>query len=164
MKNHAILIVLLLFLTATAFFWFQVWRIKDLPPGKSVSPPVISAAEAEAFIKLAQELLIDYREPILSLYGRDPFVKEDPNDQLEIKKVEPSMRFVVSSIIYSNSNALAVINGKIMAEGDTIYDQELGLPFLIENIEDGRVEISDGEKKYTLQMALVAGKSNRVGL
>jgi hypothetical protein len=96
--------------------------------------------------------------------SRDPFVKEGPNDQLEIKKVEPSKRFVVSSIIYSNSNALAVINGRIMAEGDTIYDQEFRLPFLIENIEDGRVEISDGEKKYTLQMALVAGKSSRVGL
>jgi hypothetical protein len=163
LKNHAILIVLLLFLTATAFFWFQVWRIKDLPPGKSVSPPVISAAEAEAFIKLAQELLIDYREPILSLYGRDPFVKEGSNDQLEIEKVEPSKKFVVSSIIYGSSNALAVINGRIMAEGDTIYDQEFGF-FLIENIEDGRVEISDGEKKYTLQMVLVAGKSNRVGL
>ena len=157
MRNNAILIVLLLFLVATLFFWFQVLRIKDLPPGRSVSPPVaVTPAEAEAFIKLAQELLIDYEEPMLRLYGRDPFARQELEIQPKTRPIEPSEKFIVSSIIYSDTNALVVINGEIMAEGDTIYDQEIGSVFMIENIEADRVEINDGESKYTLEMPLAA--------
>ena len=153
MKNGAIFIVLILFLAITAFFWFQILRVRDLPPGNHPSPLAVSGADATAFIKLAQELLIDYREPMNNLYGRDPFLKNKSTEEIATK-IDPTGKLVLSSIIYSDSNALAVVNGKILAEGDTIYDQEFGFEFMIENIETNKVEINDGDKKYTLKVAL----------
>jgi hypothetical protein len=147
-KNNAILIVLLVFLVMTLFFWFQVLRIKDLPVVKRPVPPGISGAEAESFIKLAEELLIDYREPLMNLCRRDPFFRNMPSDVPEVEE-KTSDEFVLSSISYSELYALAVVNGEILAEGDAIP----GCEFVIENIEADKVEISNGESKYTLEMA-----------
>jgi type II secretory pathway component PulC len=145
MKNSAIFIIVLIFLAMTLFFWFQVLKIKDLPPAKRLATGGITGAQAEAFIKLAEELLIDYREPLRNLSRRDPFVKWKPSSAPEIQ-VETRDKFVLSSVIYSDLHALAVVNGEILAEGDTIP----GYKFMIENIEVDKVEISDGQKKYTL--------------
>jgi hypothetical protein len=152
LKNNLVFIVLFLFLAVTIFFWFQVLTIRDLPPVNEKSPPVITPEEAENFVALAQELLIDYREPLPELYGRDPFIKEGIVEQVEVAKIEPSDNLTLSSIIHSDLNALAVINGKILAEGDTIYDEETGTRFMIENIEVDKIEIIDGEKTYTLEV------------
>lgn len=153
MRGNSVYIILILFLVVTLFFWFHVLRIKDLPPPKISTPPVITGSEAEAFIKLAQEFLIDYREPLPQFYTRDPFYKEPPM-QPEPPKVtkEPSDVFVLSSIVYDNSTPLAVVNGKILAEGDRIFDKEFESGFMIEEIGLGEVEINNGEKKYTLKL------------
>jgi len=159
LKNNLVFIVLFLFLAVTVFFWFQVLMVRDLPPVDQQSPPVITPEEAENFVALAQELLIDYREPLPELYGRDPFIKEGIVEQIEVAKMEPSDNLTLSSIIHSDMNALAVINGKILAEGDTIYDEETGTRFMIENIEVDKIEIIDGEKTYTLEVKPEGRKS-----
>jgi len=153
MKNNAIFIILLFFLAMTFFFWFQVLRIEDLPPVDRVATAGITGAQAEAFIKLAEELLIDYREPLRSLSRGDPFVKWKPSSTPESEVEEPS-KFVLSSVIYSDLHALAVVNGKILAEGDTVP----GYEFMIQNIEVDKVEISDGRKKYTLEITGVSAQ------
>ena len=159
MKNSIIFIVLFLFLAVTAFFWFQVLTIKDAPLVTPSSPPVITAEEAEEFIKLAQELLIDYRPELPELYGRDPFIREVlPIEQARAARSEPSDNLVLSSIIHNDLHALAVVNGKILAEGDTIYDEESGISFMIQNIQTDKVEIMDGENKYTLEVVIKGGK------
>lgn len=154
MKNNAIFIILLLFLAVTLFFWFQVLKVKDLPPVKSSAAPGITGAQAEAFIKLAEELLIDYREPLPNLGRRDPFVKWKPSTAPETDEIQTADKFVLSSVIYSDLHALAVVNGKILAEGDTVP----GYEFMIQNIEVDKVEISDGKKKYTLEITSVGGQ------
>ena len=152
MRNNAIIIALLLFLAVTSFFWFQSLRTRDLPPAKAPTPPVVSGKEAEEFIRRAEELLIDYREPLPEIYGRDPFYKEKPVEEVEAA-LDPSRIFTLSSIIFSDLHALAVVNGEILAEGDTLYDKESGSEFMIESIEVDRVEVINNDKKYILQKA-----------
>ena len=152
MRNNAIIIVLLIFLAVTSFFWFQSMSTGDLPAVKSPTPPVVSGKEAENFIRRAEELLIDYREPLPELYGRDPFHKEKPIEETETA-VDPSRIFTLSSIIFSDLNALAVVNDEILAEGDTIYDRASGSEFMIESIEVDRIEVINNDKKYILQKA-----------
>ena len=151
MKNNAIIIVLLLFLAMTSFFWFQSLRIKDLPIEKSAIKSTINGKEAEEFIKIAEELLIDYRDPLPELYGRDPFYREKPAELLEKLEIDPATILTVSSIMYSELNALAVVNGMILAEGDTIYDEKSGSDFMIESIEVDKIAVINGDKRYTLE-------------
>jgi len=151
LKNNAIVIILLLFLAMTSFFWFQSLRIKDLPIEKNTITSTIDGAKAEAFVKHAEELLIDYREPPPALYGRDPFHREKPVEQDEEVAIDLARAFVVSSIMYSELNALAVVNGMILAEGDTIHDKMSGYDFMIESIEVDKVAVINGDKKYTLE-------------
>jgi len=151
LKDNAILIILLIFLIMTSLFWFQLWNIKDLPTNKDTTPPAVTSDEAEAFINLAQELLIEYKEPLVDLRGRDPFFMEDKSNQ-NIVKENPVEQLMLSSIIYNDLSPYAVINGKIFAEGDKVYDLRSGDEFLIENIEINKVEISDGKSVYNLEM------------
>ena len=127
-------------------------KTRDLPVAKSPTPPVISGKEAENFIRRAEELLIDYREPLPELYGRDPFYKEKPVEETGTA-VDPSRVFTLSSIIFSDLHALAVVNNEILAEGDTLYDRESGSEFMIESIEVDRIEVINNDKKYILQKA-----------
>jgi hypothetical protein len=143
LKNSVIFIVLLL-LAVTFFFWFQVLRTKDLPFRQPPSGGTID--DVESIIVLLAGLRTDDLEPTLRLYGRDPFIREEPVESREVVEL-PDMP-VLSSISYSRSNALAVVNGEILAEGDAIPESE----FMIESIEVDRVEISDGRKKHTLSL------------
>lgn len=151
MKNNAIIIILLLFLAMTSFFWFQSLRIKDLPIEMNAIKSTVNGKEAEEFVKLAEELLIDYKDPLPELYGRDPFYREKPVELLEKLKIDPAATLTISSIMYSELNALAVINGMILAEGDTIYDEKSGSDFMIESIEVDKIAIISGNKRYTLE-------------
>ena len=147
MKNSAIFIILSFFLAMTLFFWFQVLKVEDLAPEKRLVASEITGAQAEAFVKLAEELLIDYRKPLGSLRRRDPFVRRKPSSTPAVEIKTPD-KFVLSSVIYNDLYALAVVNGKVLAEGDIIP----GHKFMVENIEVDKVEISDGKKKYTLEI------------
>jgi hypothetical protein len=150
-KTNIIFIVLIVFLVLTGFFWFQVMTIKEPPPVKPPEESRLRGKDAEAFVKLAEALLVgDVRQP-LRLYMRDPFVRQEVVVTAPVVKTEPVDKLVLSSIIHSNSNALAVVNGKILAEGDTIYDKESGVEFMVGNIEHDKVEIINGDKKYTLK-------------
>jgi len=160
LKNNAIIITLLLFLAVTSFFWFQSSRITDLEATKRITPPAISGKDAEDFVKLAEKLLIKYRDPLPELYGRDPFLREVPVEEIQLAERKPSEIFALSSIIYSDLHALAVVNGEILAEGDTLYSEEAGSEFIIESIEVDRVQIIGGDKKYTLEKKYEAD-SNR---
>jgi hypothetical protein len=153
LKNNAIIIILLLFLAVTSFFWFQSMRVKDLPPGETASTTAISGKDAEQFIRRAEELLTGYKTPLPTAYGKDPLFDEEPEEQTELVQIDPSKIFVLSSIIYSDSHPLAVVNGEIMAEGDTLYDTESGTKFMIENIEADKVEVASDKRKYTLAKA-----------
>lgn len=156
MKNNAIIIILLLFLAVTSFFWFQVLRIRELPPPAATSTSsTIDGKEAEAFVKLAEELLINYKEPLPELYGKDPFYREKPVEET-VARLEPTRTLTLSSIIYSDLNARVVVNGMILAEGDTIYDESSGSEFMIESIHVDRVEIISGDDRYTLKKAYEA--------
>jgi hypothetical protein len=160
LKNNPILIILLGFLAITSYFWLQVFRIKELPvPQSNKTNAVISGKEAEAFIKLADTLLIDYKGPLPEVYGRDPFYKDYmvviPEAPPKIEKA-PAEVFILTSVVYNKNNPLAVINGKILSEGDTITNNELESRFIIENIGYQEVRINDGNKKYVLR----AMKSN----
>lgn len=154
MKTNSILIALLVFMVLTSLFWFQVLRIRDLPTPKPKDNPVISGAEAESFVKMAQTLLINYKTPLPEISGRDPFYKDYlvqiPVVEPKIEKV-PSDIFIVSSVIYDKSNPLAVINGRILSEGDKISNRELDSDFMIENISLNEVKINNGHKKYVLK-------------
>jgi len=136
----------------TGFFWVRVARVEELPPMVNPIPPSISGAEAKSIILLAKELLIDNRKPLPYLSGRDPFFLEIPEAQSLEAQIKPHEKFILSSVIYNDKYALAVINGEILAEGDTIYDIESGYEYLVENIEVDKVEVSDGEGNYTLAM------------
>ena len=155
MKNNAIIIVLLLFLAVTSFFWFQASRIEDLPPVTNSTPSTINGKDAENFVEIAQRLLIDQfnKEPLPELYGRDPFYRELPVEQVELVELDPSRIFILSSIIYSDLNARAVVNGMILAEGDSLYDEGSGSEFMIESIQVDKVEVINGDKRYTLEKA-----------
>lgn len=153
MKNNAIIIVLVFFLAVTSFFWFQSLRIKDLPAEANAIKSTVNGAEAEAFIVLAEELLVSYREPLPELYGRDPFYREEPVEQTAIAKIDPSKILILSSIMYSDLHPLVVVNGMILAEGDTIYDEKSGFDFMIESIEIDSVAVISGDEKYTLKKA-----------
>lgn len=150
MKNNAIIIILLLFLAMTSFFWFQSTQIKDLPIEKASVKSTVNGAEAEEFIKTAEELLMDYRDPLPELYGRDPFYREKPAETLKEVEINPAITLTISSIMYSELNALAVVNGMILAEGDTIHDEASGSDFMIESIEVDKVAVINGDKRYTL--------------
>lgn len=153
MKNTAIYVVLLLALAVTSLFWLRVFRIGDLPPAKISSRNIEKEREeAEAFVKLANELLISDGKPPPVLRGRDPFVMvvETKVEPLEIKQDVPKALPVLSSVSYSDLSPLAVMNGKIVAEGDTIVVSKS--EFMIERIEIDRVEISDGENTYTVPL------------
>ena len=152
MKTSAVIIILFLFLAMTGFFWVRVARVEELPPAVKPIPPSISGAEAKSIILLAKELLIDNRKPLPHLSGRDPFFVEIPEAQSLEAQIKPHEKFILSSVIYNDKYALAVINGEILAEGDTIYDIESGYEYLVENIEVDKVEVSDGEGNYTLAM------------
>ena len=155
MKNNAIIIILLLFLAVTSFFWFQSLRIKDLPPVKqAANTPTVNGKEAEAFITLAEEILVG-RETLLlpELYGKDPFYRERPVEQIEVVEIDPARILILSSIMYSDSHPLAVVNGMILAEGDTIYDRTSDSDFMIESIEVDKVSVISGDEKYTLERA-----------
>jgi len=150
MKNSAISIILSVFLVMTVLFWFQVLRIRDIPPAKQVATPGLTGAQTEAFIKLAEELLIDYKEPLQDMQRSDPFVRWKPSSAPEVEvELETPDKFILSSVIYSDLHALAVVNGSILAEGDIIP----GYKFMIEDIKSGKVEISNGKKRYTLEIA-----------
>ena len=151
MKNNAIIIILLLFLAMTSFFWFQALRVKDVPIEESTIVSSINGAEAEAFIKRAEELLVSDRLELEELYGRDPFYREKPVEQETERTIDLARSFVVSSIMYSESNAFVVVNGMILAEGDTIHDGNSGYDFMIESIEVDKVAVINGDKKYTLE-------------
>jgi len=153
LKNNVIIIILLLFLAVTSFFWFQSLQIRDLPPAKRPAAPAVSGKEAEAFIKLAEELLISYRDPLPQIYGRDPFFGGKPVKQTEVVEIDPTTIFTVSSIIYSDLHSLVVVDGEILAEGDSMYDHASGSEYMIENIAVDKIEITDGKKKYTLEKA-----------
>jgi hypothetical protein len=136
----------------TIYFWVQVMRVEELPPAVRPVAASISGAEAKSVILLAKELLIDNRRPLPYLSGRDPFFVEIPESQSQEAQIKPHEKFILSSVIYNDKHALAVINGEILAEGDTIYDIESGYQYLVENIEVDKVEVSDGEGNYTLNM------------
>ena len=146
MKNRAVFVILVLFLVATLFFWFQIWKIEDLPPKES--PPVSTTEEVEAFVELIKGLPTDEPKPLVKLSGRDPFFMKDADDQPGAT-TKQSENFVLSSIMYSDLSALAVVNGKILFEGDTIPESR----FMIKSIEIDKVEISNGAKKYTLEIS-----------
>jgi hypothetical protein len=153
LRNTAIYVVLFLALAITSVFWLRVFRIGDLPPAKISSRSTEKEREeAEAFVKLANELLIDDKKPLPALRGRDPFVMvvETKVQPLEIKQDAPKILPVLSSVSYSDLSPLAVMDGKIVAEGDTIVVSES--EFMIEKIEIDRVEISDGEDTYTIPL------------
>ena len=156
MKNNAIIIILLLFLAMTSFFWVQSLQIKDLPIEKASVKSTVNGAEAEEFIKTAEELLIGYREPLPELYGRDPFYRKKPAELLEKLEIDPATTLIISSIMYSELNALAVVNGMILAEGDTVHDERSGSDFMIESIEVDKIAVINGDKRYIL------GKSHEV--
>ena len=151
MKNKAIFIILLLFLVATFFFWFQVRRVKDLPYKR----PTLggSVKEVEEFRTLVHEVTTIEPLPLPDLTGLPgpfdikPLIIVKPPDE---KKSE----FILSSISYSSLHPLVVINGKILAEGDTIPESK----FMIENIEFDKVEISDGKDKRTLNIPTSIGR------
>lgn len=153
MKNNLILIALTVFLAATSFFWIQVLRIRDLPTPQPENKSIISGAEAQAFVEVAQSLLIDYKSPMPEAYKREPFYKDYlvqiPEEKPKTKP--PSEVFIVSSVIYNKSRPFAVINGKILAEGDSISNAEFDYDFTIENIAFNEVKINDGQKKYVLR-------------
>ncbi|MBD3183200.1 hypothetical protein GF312_12970 [Candidatus Poribacteria bacterium] len=151
MKKNLIPIVLAVFLVSTSYFWMQVLKVHDLPPAKYEGPPRIKGDEAEKFVSMAQELLIDYKEPLPYFYKRDPFARQQLVEEVKTK-VDPTESFTLTSIIYSGSNSMVVLNGKILAEGDTIYDKESDLEFMIRSIEPDKIEISDGENSYTLRV------------
>ncbi len=153
MKDNAIIIILLLFLAVTSFFWFQSMKIKDLPADVGSVRSTINGAEAEAFIVLAEELLVKYREPLPELYGKDPFYREKPVDLIEVVKIDPTKTLLLSSIMYSDLHPLAVVNGMILAEGDTIYDEVSGFDFMIESIEVDKIAVISGDDRYTLEKA-----------
>jgi len=154
MKNNPIFIVLLAFLVLTSFFWFQILKIRDLPTPKPKDNSVISGAEAQSFVNVAQTLLLDNKTSLPAMVGRDPFYKDYlVQIPVVIPKVEkaPSEVFIVSSVIYNKSNPLAVINGRILSEGDRISNVELESDFMIENIAFNEVKINDGHKRYILK-------------
>lgn len=154
MKNNSIFIVLFAFLILTSYYWFQVLRIRDLPTPKPKDNSVISGAEAQSFVNVAQTLLLDNKTPLPVITGRDPFYKDYlVQIPVVIPKVEksPSEVFIVSSVIYNKSNPLAVINGKILSEGDSISNVELESDYMIENIAFKEVKINDGHKRYVLK-------------
>jgi len=155
LKNNAILIVLLVFLVITSFFWFQTLRIKELPAAQvNKTPAIMSGAEAASFIELAEKLLISYKEPLPGFFGRDPFYRDYmvviPEPPPKIEKA-PSEIFILTSVVHNKKNPLAVINGKILSQGDTINNKELESEYIIENIGYKEVKISDGNKKYVLR-------------
>lgn len=150
MKNNVIIIILLLFLAVTSFFWFQSLTIKDMPVDEHPVAPTVSGKEAEDFIRLAEELLISYKKPLPEAYGRDPFYREQVEQVVEL---DPATIFTLSSIIYNDLNPLVVVDGEILAEGDALYDEQSGSEYMIESIEADIVEITDGDKKYTLKRA-----------
>lgn len=155
MRNNPILIILMVFLAVTSFFWFQILRIKELPAARVEKTPVIlSGAEASLFIELADKLLISYKEPLPGFFGRDPFYRDYlvviPEPPPKIEKA-PSEIFILTSVVYNKRNPLAVINGKILSQGDTINNKELESEYIIENIGYKEVKISDGNKKYVLR-------------
>lgn len=152
MKNSAIFIILFLFLAITAFFWVQVFRTEELPPASLHVPNALSGEEAKSVIYLAKELLIDNRKPLAYLSGRDPFFTEPPEVQSLETEIKPYEKFILSSVIFNDTYSLAVINGKILAEGDTIHDEESGYEYMVQNIEVDKVEISDSKENYTLNM------------
>ena len=159
MRNIAIYIVLLLALAITSLFWLRVFRIGDLPPATISSKSTEKEREeAEAFVKLANELLIDDRKSPPVPRGRDPFIMVgvETRAPVEVKPVEvPKILPVLSSVSYSDLSPLAVMNGKIVAEGDTIIVSDF--EFMIERIEIDRVEISDGENTYTVPLRSAIG-------
>jgi len=152
LKNSVIFTILFLFLGATVFFWFQVFRVEELPPATPTTPPSLSGAEAASVINLAKELLINNREPLPSLSGRDPFSVDDPEAQSKMARAKPHNSFVLSSVIYNDTYSLAVINGEILAEGDIISNEMAEYEYIVENIEVDEVEVSDGEESYTLNI------------
>jgi hypothetical protein len=76
-----------------------------------------------------------------------------PVEQVELTQLDPARIFTLSSIIYSDLNARAVVNGMILAEGDSIYDEGSGFEFMIESIQVDKVEVINGDKRYTLVKA-----------
>ena len=153
MKNSAIIIILVLFLAVTSFFWFQSLRIKDLPVEANAVRSTINGAEAEAFVVLAEELLVRYKEPLPELYGKDPFYREKTVEEIKAVKIDPARTLILSSIMYNDLHPLVVVNGTILAEGDTIYDEGSGFDFMIENIEIDKVAVISGDDKYMLEKA-----------
>ena len=151
MKNNAVIIALLLFLALTSVFWFQSLRIKDLPIETSAIKSTINGKEAEDFVRAAEALITPYKDPLPELYGRDPFYREKPIELLEKLAIDPAATLTISSIMYSELNALAVVNGMILAEGDTIHDEKSGSDFMIESIEVDKVAVINGKKRYTLE-------------
>lgn len=152
MKNSVIFTILFLFLGATVFFWYQVFRVEELPPATSTTPPSLSGAEATSVMNRAMELLIDNREPLPYLSGRDPFSVDDRDAQLKLSQAKPHNSFVLSSVIYNDTYSLAVINGEILAEGDIISNEMAEYEYIVENIEVDGVEVSDGEESYMLNV------------
>lgn len=152
MRNSVIFTILFLFLGATVFFWVQVLKVEELPPATPPTPSSLSGAEATSVINLAMELLIDNREPLPYLSGRDPFSTDDPEAQSKVAKAKPHNSFVLSSVIYNDTYSLAVINGEILAEGDIISNEMAEYEYIVENIEVDEVEVSDGEESYTLNV------------
>lgn len=159
MKKNPILTVLLFFLVSTAFFWVQILNIHDLPPAAIASPGVNAGAEAEKFVEMAQELLVDYRQPLPVIHRKDPFSRMEVKQEVA-PVTDPTAKLRLSSIVYSKSNAFAVINGKIVAEGDTILNKDSGVKFVVEKIGFTTVELSDGSKKYELELAAKVNSGN----
>ena len=146
MKNNAIIIVLLLFLAVTSFFWFQSLKTQKMPAKTTIAASEVSGRKAEEFIRRVEMVTMRHEEPLPHLYGRDPFYKEKP--ALDLSKT-----FTLSSVSYSASNALAVVNGKILAEGDTLYEPNSGLTIVVKSIEVDGVKVINDDKEYILEKA-----------
>lgn len=154
--RNLIFVALALALTICVLLWRQLdQEVKAVPPATVAQKSPGSKKDAEKAVKLADSLLgkIGVSTP-LPMIQKDPF--NSPIKQAEIintemeakqKEIEDALKKInISSISYSETLPLAVINSGIVGEGD----QVMGSSFKVSRILPDKVELRDGGRVYQI--------------
>lgn len=160
MRNKAVIIILSLCLAMCAVFWYQLQNIKVSQKNTSESPSKTGDSEIDDTLKSVDNVISKVRlESTLFRLpsGFDPFrtparrVDKTQTTQAENKKVIPAEQLIaqikLSGISWNSISPLAVINRKILKEGDVIPDSEVK----IKDIQPASVIVTYQNREYTLQ-------------
>ncbi len=114
-------------------------------PASAVPPAVPAVAAKKEFIPISDIDISHLKDPAQFFWGIDPFSKQPGFVKVDHEKESPLDKLKLEAIIFEPKDPVAIINGVLVKQGDTIEDfvvEVIAANYIVVRGERIRAEVS----------------------